>query len=82
MILHDHNCLREDKHVRHKHMNLYEYKEMLRRNALMKNMKERILRCGDQKAISDLQMKLAVSRKRIEQLEAERMERRMQNGKV
>ena len=81
-LLKVHGYTREDKHVKHKHMSVYEYKEMLRRDAMMKNARAKIFQEGDLQAIKELQIKLASAEQQVEQQEAERKERWKKHGTV
>ncbi len=72
-ILQTHGYTREDKHVKHKHMSVDEYKAMMRQEQLRKNIGTRLgLISEEKKTKRELQASLAASEKRIAQLEKER----------
>lgn len=72
-ILQTHGYTREDKHVKHKHMSVDEYKTMMRQEQLRKNIGSRLgLISEEKKTKRELQASLAASEKRIAQLEKER----------
>ena len=72
-ILQTHGYTREDKHVKHKHMSVDEYKAMMRQEQLRKNIGTRLgLISEEKKTRRELQASLAASEKKVERLEKEK----------
>ncbi|MBQ6039622.1 MAG: plasmid recombination protein [Oscillospiraceae bacterium] len=72
-ILNSHGYTREDKHVKHKHMSVADYKTMVNSQKTMQRIAARLGLSGEeQRSRQELYAKLAASEKKVEQLEAER----------
>ena len=72
-ILQTHGYTREDKHVKHKHMSVDEYKAMMRQEQLRNNIGTRLgLISEEKKTRRELQASLAASEKKVERLEKEK----------
>lgn len=72
-ILESHGCIREDKHVTHKHMSVDEYKVMVNRKKLEQVLQARLGLSGTQrKTQQELLADLAASQQRVARLEKER----------
>ncbi len=72
-ILHKHGFVREDKHVKHKHMSVDEYKAMVHHEQWRNNLGARLGLISDEKKTQrELQASLASSKIKIEKLEQER----------
>lgn len=71
-ILQARGYVREDKHVKHKHMSVEDYKAMKNTQQMMRRISARLGLTETNQSQKELQAKLAASEKKVEQLEKEK----------
>ena len=72
-ILKAHGCTREDKHVKHKHMSVENYKAMMNKKRMIQNARARLgLLTGENQTKQSLQAQLVAAKERVKNLEAEK----------